>query len=62
MLSDKKNRPSTIHKQKEPIYNDEGVDLTIIRWMLSLSPVERLQVLQQNIQSIMRLRSAKRNP
>jgi hypothetical protein len=62
MLNDEENRPSEIHNQKELIYNDEGVDLTIIRWMLSLSPVERLQVLQQNIQSIMRLRSAKRNP
>ena len=27
-----------------------------IRWMLSLSPAERLQVLQDNLYSILRLR------
>jgi hypothetical protein len=24
-------------------YSDDGVDLTLIRWMLSLTPAERLQ-------------------
>jgi hypothetical protein len=32
------------------------VDLTLIRWMLSLSPAERLQVLQDNVGAILRLR------
>ena len=36
-----------------------GVDLTLIRWMLSLTYLERLQALQDNIRSIMRLRDAK---
>ncbi len=36
-------------------YSDDGVDLTLIRWMLSLTPSERLQVLQQNVQSLARL-------
>jgi hypothetical protein len=26
--------------------SEEGVDLTLIRWMLSLTPAERLEVLQ----------------
>ena len=39
----------------------DGVDLTLIRWMLSLTPRERLLVLQQNIRSIMRLRIEARN-
>jgi hypothetical protein len=43
----------------EPIYSEDGVDLTLIRWMLSMTPTERLQTLQQNVRSIMRLRSAK---
>jgi hypothetical protein len=30
-----------------PAYSDDGVDLTLIRWMLSLSPAERLEALQQ---------------
>jgi len=37
-------------------HSEDGVDLTLIRWMLSLTPVERLQVLQRNVQSILRLR------
>ena len=41
------------------IYSKDGVDLTLIRWMLSMTPTERLQVLQQNIRSIMRLRGDK---
>jgi hypothetical protein len=40
----------------EPIYSADGVDLTLIRWMLSLTPEERLEVLQANVSSILRLR------
>jgi len=38
-------------------FDDDGdeVDVTLIRWMLSLTPTERLQVLQQNVQSLRRL-------
>lgn len=36
---------------KERIYGDDGVDLTRIRWMLSLTPTERLQMLQQSVGS-----------
>jgi len=42
---------------KSRLYSDDGIDLTLIRWMLSLTPTERLQVLQENVRSIMRLRS-----
>jgi len=38
------------------IHSEDGVDLTMIRWMLSISPAERLQVLQENIGAILRLR------
>jgi hypothetical protein len=27
-------------------YGSDGIDVTLIRWMLSLTPAERLQVLQ----------------
>ena len=40
----------------EPLYSESGVDVTLIRWMLSLTPAERLQVLQQTIRSILRLK------
>jgi hypothetical protein len=41
-----------------PEYSADGVDLTVIRWMLSMSPLERLNVLQNHMDSIMELRGA----
>ena len=57
----------TKHPLSEEVYSTEitqtyikdGVDLSLIRWMLSMTPTERLQVLQQTITSIMRLRGGK---
>ncbi|MEW6685547.1 MAG: hypothetical protein AB1393_05005 [Candidatus Edwardsbacteria bacterium] len=46
---------------KGEMYSKDGIDFTLIRWMLSLTPTERLKTLQQNIQSIMRLRGGKTN-
>ncbi len=40
--------------QDEQTYSEDGVDLTMIRWMLSLTPTERLQVLQESVQSLIR--------
>lgn len=37
-------------------HSETGVDLTLIRWMLSLTPTERLRVLQQTVEAIERLR------
>lgn len=42
-----------------PTHSPDGVDLTLIRWMLSLTPAERLRVLQASVRSILRLRAAK---
>jgi hypothetical protein len=38
-------------------YSDDGVDLTLIRWMLSLTPGERLAVLQDQVDSLLTLRA-----
>ncbi len=38
-------------------HSKDGVDLTLIRWMLSLTPRQRLEALQENVQSIMRLKN-----
>ena len=46
-------------KHNEGTTADDGVDVTLIRWMLSLSPRQRLLVLQQNVRSILRLRDAR---
>ena len=35
-----------------PDYSEDGVDLTLIRWMLSLTPAERLRFLQKRIKQI----------
>ena len=42
-------------KDEEP-YSEDGVDLTLIRWMLSLTPAERLDVLRRNVSSILSIR------
>ena len=48
--------PEAGSNEENPTYSQDGVDLTLIRWMLSLSPLERLETLQQTMQSILRLR------
>lgn len=40
----------------EETHSEDGVDLTLIRWMLSLTPGERLEILQQTVSSIQDLR------
>ena len=42
--------------EEPPTHSQDGIDLTLIRWMLSLSPIERLETLQQTVRSILRLR------
>ncbi len=40
----------------EPHYSEDGVDLTLIRWMLSLTPAERLELLEQHVNDIRAIR------
>ena len=40
----------------QPDYSPDGVDLSLIRWMLSLTPAERLQVLQRHVNAILAVR------
>lgn len=42
----------------EPLntHSDDGVDLTLIRWMLSLTPEQRLEALQSAVQGILEIR------
>lgn len=44
--------PAGAPPAEEPAYSEDGVDLTLIRWMLSLTPAERLQVLQEHQDAI----------
>jgi hypothetical protein len=52
--------PIIHHPGKLPTHTRDGVDFTLIRWMLSLTPAQRLQVLEQNIRSIHKMRHAAR--
>jgi hypothetical protein len=35
-------------------HGEDDVDVALIRWMLSLTPAERLQVLQDHVDSVLR--------
>ena len=37
--------------------SEDGVDLTLVRWMLSLTPLERLRAAQSSARSLLRLRA-----
>ncbi len=40
----------------EPEYSEDGVDLTLVRWMLSLTPAERLEFLEERTNEILTIR------
>jgi len=48
--------PPGVFADNASFYSEEGVDLTLIRWVLSLTPTERLEVLQDTVDSIARLK------
>lgn len=49
------DRPDAVHA-----LGNEDVDDGLILWMLSLTPLERLQVLQDFVDSVTALRNARR--
>jgi hypothetical protein len=56
-VSSNEDEPDVSSPQSGPsAYSEDGVDLTLIRWLLSLTPGERLQVAQHAAQSLGRLR------
>jgi hypothetical protein len=48
--------PETAPAHPEPAESPDGVDLTLIRWTLSLTPLERLQLLQDWVDGLAQLR------
>lgn len=42
----------------EDCYDENGVDISLIDWMLSLTPIERLRYLQNHANAIIRLQNA----
>ena len=39
-----------------PEYSEDGVDLSLVRWMLSLTPAERVRFLDEHVQTIEAIR------
>ena len=54
--TDRQREACTQPLVSEPTVSESGVDLTLVRWMCSMDPTERLQVLQGAVDSLMRLR------
>jgi hypothetical protein len=44
---------------QSPVQSPDGVDVTLIRWMLAMSPRERLLATQAAARVILRLRNAR---
>lgn len=42
-----------------PTHSEDGVDLTLIRWMLRLTPTERLQAAQDMVDTVEALRRSR---
>ncbi len=49
---------NTIEVEALADYSADGVDLTLIRWMLSLTPLQRLQFLEERINEILAIRES----
>ena len=49
-------KESEAERPPEPDYSEDGVDLSLIRWMLSLTPAERLHFLQDHVNQILAIR------
>ena len=43
-------------------YSEDGVEPRLIRWMLSLTPAERLEVLESAVSSILEIRELNGRP
>jgi hypothetical protein len=58
---DSEDRATAHSTGDSPDYNADGVDLTLIRWMLSLTPLQRLENLQHLVGSLKRMCHGRRN-
>ena len=42
--------------KEQPEYSSDGVDLTLIRWFLTLTPAERLAALEEHLDDLEQMR------
>ena len=45
----------------QPDYSPDGVDLTLIRWFLTLTPAERLVAVEEHLNALERMRKLNRH-
>ncbi len=46
----------TLRDPPPPEYSEDGVDLSLIRWSLSLTPAQRLEFLEDRINDVLAIR------
>lgn len=46
-------------EELQPEYDASGVDVTLIRWMLSMTPTERLETLQSFVDAVWEARGGR---
>lgn len=58
--STKKSAPgvSSPPAAPSPDYSESGVDRSLIRWMLSLSPADRLLAIQQQVNAVQQMKES----
>jgi hypothetical protein len=56
MLVDMPEPRTTEMPGKDGVYDENGIDRSLIRWMLSLTPTERLAVVQGSIDLVQSVR------
>jgi hypothetical protein len=54
-LDDPEPAPDRVPSEESP----DGVDLTLIRWTLSLTPIERIELLQDWVDGLAELRNGR---
>jgi hypothetical protein len=55
-MSEVDPRPNDPQPSDAPPWGDDGVDVSLIRWLLAMTPAERLRALQGYVDSVLQLR------
>lgn len=53
----KTKRANAGSRASQPTHSKDGVDVTLIRWMLAMTPTQRLQTLQSLVAFVTKVRA-----
>jgi hypothetical protein len=48
-------------EDEQQAYSSDGVDLTLIRWFLTLTPAERLAAIEEHLEDLEQMRKLNQN-